>query len=96
VGQREDLQQPIVMWAGQQRRHIAGERRLDHRIGRRLERNGGLRPQRPVVVEHRDPLGQRHEVGGTVTGDTLHVVDHGLLRRRVIPRRKRIGGGSGR
>ena len=58
---------------------------------RRLERHRRLGPQRPVVVEHRDPVGLRHEVRAVRCGDPAHEVDDGRLGGGVVPLRQRIG-----
>jgi len=92
---------------GQQRRHIARQRRLHVRIAlpvgmvgdqaaqrvegkRRLERDRVLGPQRPVVVEHRDPLGHRDELAAPLGGHLLDVPQQPLLDLARGPARQRI------
>ena len=78
-------------------------RRRPVRIGRRqrlrpvhreqdLEIERPLRPERPVVVEHRDPRVGRHIAVGGRIGHAVHEVDDRGPRIRVVPGRQRIGG----
>jgi hypothetical protein len=53
-----------------------------------------LGPQRAVVVENRDTLGRRHEIGSTLPRRSLDEVDDGPSGGTVVPRRQRVGRGS--
>ena len=54
-----------------------------------------FRPQRPVIVESRDALGDRDEIGRAFLRHLLDERYDGLLRAGVVPRRQRIGGEGG-
>ena len=60
-----------------------------------LEVHRLLGPERAVVVEGSDALGDRDEVGRAFLGDFLDEGDDGLLRSGVVPGRQRLGGKSG-
>ena len=106
VGQGQQAQQPRVL-VGQQRWHIARQRRLHMRVGlpfgmvgdqapqgvegeRRLKRDRVLGPQGAIVVEHRDPLGDRDEPGPSLTRRLLDKLQQPLLDLARGPARQRI------
>jgi len=49
-----------------------------------------LRPQRPVVVEHRDSFSGIDERGACHIGHGFHELDNRLLRRAIVPGCQRI------
>ncbi len=51
-----------------------------------------FRPERAVVVERGDPLGDGHEVRSAFPRHATDEVENRVLRRDVVPRRKLIGG----
>ena len=55
-----------------------------------LEIHRLLGPERAVVVERRDALGDRHEVRRAFLGDFRHEVHDRLLRLAVVPGRQRV------
>ena len=55
-----------------------------------LEIHRLLAPERAVVVERRDALGRRHEIGRAFLRHLFDKGDDGFLRRGVVPRRERV------
>ena len=51
-----------------------------------------LRPEGAVVIEGRDALGGRYEIGGACRCHLFHEFDYGLLGFAIVPGRKRIRG----
>ena len=72
-----------------------GKQALDFRKGERhLEGHRVFAPEHTVVVEDRDALGGRNEIGAALLRHFLDEGDDRLLRRSIVPRRKRILGGT--
>ena len=74
---------PLGMLRGERLHAVEREEELEiHRL---------LGPERAVVVEDRDALGGRDEVGRALLRHLLDEVDDRLLRRAVVPGRELIG-----
>ena len=58
---------------------------------RELEVDRLLGPQRAVVVEDGDALGDRHEVRAALRRHARDEIGDGFLRRAVVPGRQRVG-----
>ena len=67
-----------------------------HAVEREVElhRHRLLAPERAVVVERGDALGDRHEVRRAFLRHLLDEVDDGLLGLAVVPRWERVGSAS--
>ena len=101
MGQRHDVQQAVMMLSGEQRRHVAGEQRLDHRVGGERRLGGRTTPDfvkgigrlerhrvfgpERSVVVEHCDAFGRGNIARTFRGDLADIGHNRLLRPGVMP-----------